>query len=302
MARLFDPKQLVNTARRLQTLREPARALRSSRRTPLGQIRSASSSRYYSDPHEKKGIKIVHLFTALAAVGITATSYGLYQFYSSYTGFPSAVRTHLRAALRSASSQDYPRASRAFDQAYALALELAAQGKEGGMGTPEESLMKTTGIAIKHGGMWEDIGEKGKAIDCYSQGWKEVCDALALERTTEEGAVGGRKLSSQEIMRGVSIAFKMGDICVESGGKSGDKEAEKYYVWCVEEMLRSTMNESQKTRVEEEMQHGGVGPDAPKSETAKQDGLELPEWLGKVELAGGLERLGELYSRGNKPE
>lgn len=219
--------------------------------------------------------------------GLSATTYGLYQFYTTFTTFPNTtshpIRSHLRAALRSASTSSYPRASTSFEKAYALALELASRGD---FGTPEEALMKTTGIAVKWGGMWEDAGERGKARECYELGWREV--VRLLEGQENEG--------EKEVMRGVAIAIKIGDLWVEEGSK-GDREAEKYYVWCVEEMMKLGMSEAQKNKVDEEVIHGIVA-----EKDAEDKGMELPKWLGNVELVAGFERLGELYARAGNTE
>ena len=145
--------------------------------------------------------------------------------------------------------------------------------------------MKTTGIAIKWGGMWEDAGERGKARECYELGWREVVQLLE----------GQEKEGSKEVMKGVAMAMKIGDLWVEEGRK-GDGEAEKYYVWCVEEMMKLGMTEAQKSKVEEEVTHGIV---AGKEE---DKGMELPKWLGQVELVAGFERLGELYARAGNTE
>lgn len=289
---------LLRLGRTLQPLRQSSRSLRASRSLPsVTPVRSLTTKGYY-DAKPQKGIKIGHLFTGLALLGVSATSYGLYQFYTSYTAFPSPVRSQLRAALRSAGNLDYPRASKSFAAAYEMTKDLAAQGA---LGTAQEALMKTTGIAVKWGGMWEGVGERAKAMEAYDLGWKEVCDALDAERSTGEGIQGSRKLSGEEIMRGVAIALKMGDICVEAG-KAGDLDAEKYFVWSVEEMLRLGMTEGQKSQVKIELEHGGVGPGKEPEDEKKDNGLELPAWLGKVELSAGLERLGDLYTRSGRPE
>lgn len=149
--------------------------------------------------------------------------------------------------------------------------------------------MKTTGIAVKWGGMWEEAGERGKAIEVYERGYKEISDLMELDDV---------QLNENEIMRGVSLAMKLGDLWVEVGGKSGEKEAERHYVWSVEEMMRLSMSDGQKDKVKEEMEHGIVAEGGDKIEK----GMDLPKWLGRVELVAGFERLGELYSRTGKVE
>lgn len=153
--------------------------------------------------------------------------------------------------------------------------------------------MKTTGIAVRWGGMWEEAGEFANAREVYDRAFHEVIALHSLEgRGTKE-----------EVMRGVAIALKVGDLWVEEG-KVGDEKAEPYFVWAVEEMMRLGMTDVQKTAVGEEMLHGMPAPRAALEEgvEARDPGLDLPVWLGKVELVAAFERLGELYARAGKIE
>ncbi|GAA5897638.1 hypothetical protein JCM5296_003744 [Sporobolomyces johnsonii] len=262
--------------------------------------RFASSYSSLAGP-PRKGIKIGHLFTALALLGIGATSYGLYQFYQTFTAYPDTpthpIRSKLRAALRAQSSGEFERASSFFDEAYALALELAAIGE---LGSTEEAVMRTTGIAVRWGGMWEEVGELGRAIAAYDTGFQPVAAAV-------EGYKGGEGAppSRAEVMRGAGIALKLGDLWVGLGGPEGNHEAERYYTWAVEELMRLTLTDKQKAKVKAEMQRQEAGPTeatAAPAKTDEQDDLELPGWVGEVELVAAFERLGELYSRQGKVE
>lgn len=276
-------------------------------------LRASESPRYYSPPREKKGIKIGYLFSGLAllgppslfpaspdialtppspAAGITATSLGLYRFYSTYTAYPNTtshpIRTLLRRALTASNAGDPARASAAFAQAYALALDLASRGE---LGSSEESLMRTSGIVIRCGAMWEAVGQLAKARENYELAWGECKDRI------ERGGAG-----EKEVMRAVGVALKVGDLWVEEGAV-GDKEAEAYFVWAVETMMRLGMNAAQKEKVREEVVHGVVpAKGEEKTKEGREDGWDLPEWLGKVELVAGFERLGDLYARIGKPE
>ncbi|KAK4691640.1 hypothetical protein P7C70_g9307, partial [Phenoliferia sp. Uapishka_3] len=214
---------------------------------PQPHLRLASSY-YPTPPPPQKGIKLGHLFIALAAVGLTATSIGLYNFYSTFTAFPNTsthpIRTLLRRALTASQTGDSSRSSEAFAKAYELALDLASTGS---LGSREEALLKTTGVAIKWGGMWEAVGQISRAREAYELAWREVVDAT----DEKEGKNGTEK----EVMRGVAVALKIGDLWVE---ENRDTEAESYYVWAVQEMMRLGLSGGQKEKVREEMMHDAV--------------------------------------------
>lgn len=286
------PPRLPTAAR--ATLSRPpiASPLRRARAAPQPSalVRLASTGSYYgAPPAEKKGIRIGTLFLGLAAVGLGATSIGLYSFYSSYTAYPNTtshpIRTLLRRALTAAGNGDQPRAATAFEAAYSLALDLESRG--------ELDLMRTTGIAIRWGGMWEQVGQISKAREAYELAWNEV-----VERTKTGAA------TTDEVLRGVAVALKIGDLWVE---EKVDSEAERYFVWSIEEMMRLGMTDEQKQTVLEEMTHDAVPAKVQRTaesgaKKAEDDGWDLPKWLGKVELVAGFERLGDLYSRTGKPE
>lgn len=136
-----------------------------------------------------------------------------------------------------------------------------------------------------------------KSIECYEMGWREI---LPLMDDAEDGKIG--KLSQDEVLRGVAIALKIGDLYVDEGK---DAEAEKYYVWSVEEMMKLGMSDEQRSKVDSEVVHGIVAVNAKSlgmDEPDKDTGMDLPKWAGKVELVAGFERLGDLYARQGKIE
>ncbi|GAA5956245.1 hypothetical protein JCM21900_006582 [Sporobolomyces salmonicolor] len=283
-------------------LAAPAVRPRSSILRPTSSLRP-SAHRFASSlgGAPRKGVKVVHVFSALALLGIGATSYGLYQFYQTFTAYPDTpthpIRSKLRAALRAQASGEFERASSFFDEAYSLALELAPTGE---LGSTEQALIRTTGIAVRWGGMWEEVGELGRAIAAYDTGFQPV--AAAVDGYKGGGAV---QLSRAEVMRGAGIALKLGDLWVRLGGLEGDQEAERYYTWAVEELMRLTLTDKQKAKVKAEMQRQEGGPTeaaAPPAKPDEQDDLDLPGWVGEVELVAAFERLGELYSRQGKIE
>ncbi|SGY48353.1 BQ5605_C001g00644 [Microbotryum silenes-dioicae] len=270
---------------------------------------SSTSQRFYprppGTPGQSKGVKIGYVFGVLAFVGIGATSYGLYNFYSSFTAYPAAIRTHLRAALRSAATESYSRADASFAQAYQLALDDPTLGK-----TRQERLIKTTGIAIRWGAMWEAARELGKAIEVYDKGFREIADLVdaalpaQLASTSTSTTTATTDMPTKlEIMRGAAIALKVGDLSCDLGGTEALVHAEERYAWALQELMRVNMTPAQLQQVDIEQRHGSPDHrvDPPPIEGSEGDN-DLPTWASKVELVGAMERLGGLYARQGKLE
>ncbi|GAA6061231.1 hypothetical protein JCM10212_002690 [Sporobolomyces blumeae] len=293
------------------------------RRSALRVPRPASSIRLASthpslDPKPYKGVKVGHVFSALALLGIGATSYGLYQFYQSFTAYPDStthpIRSKLRAAIRSESQGEYDRASSFFANAYDLALDLYSTGQLDGHDDP---LIKLSAIAVRWGGMWEAKGDLLKAIEVYDTGFQPIADrvdsATASARSgftttpTTTGTTG--QVTTGQVQRGAAIALKLGDLWTTVGGPEAESEAERYYTWAVQELMRLSLTDAQKDKVRQEMAAqeslGSAAKDGatatPKDSNAKGD-LETPSWVGEVELVAAFERLGDLYSRQGRIE
>ncbi|GAA5970849.1 hypothetical protein JCM11641_004480 [Rhodosporidiobolus odoratus] len=287
-----------------QSALRTTRALRATRSAPRESAPSSSSRRFASyishlERPPKKGIKVGHVFASLALLGIGATSYGLYQFYQTFTAYPDSsthpIRSKLRAALRAQSTGDFDRSSSFFQQAYSLAQDLFSTGQLAP--SREEALRRLTGIAVRWGGMWEEAGELGKAVEAYDTGFQPIA-ALADGYKSE----GWAPANEGEVKRGAGIAMKLGDLWVRLGGTEGDKEAERYYTWAVEELMRLSLTEKQKDKVQQELNRGVFVGEEPLKGEKSQEGndLELPGWVGEVELVAAFERLGEFYSRQGK--
>ncbi|SCZ98776.1 BZ3500_MvSof-1268-A1-R1_Chr3-1g05612 [Microbotryum saponariae] len=294
---------------------------------------SSTSQRFYprppGTPSQSKGVKIGYVFGVLAndavifsqakslliphlspflscfiLLGIGATSYGLYNFYSSFTAYPAAIRTHLRAALRSAATESYSRADASFAQAYQLALDDPTLGK-----TRQERLIKTTGIAIRWGAMWEAAGELGKAIEVYDKGFREIADLvdaalpaqLASTSTSTTTATTDMPTKS-EIMRGAAIALKVGDLSCDLGGTEALAHAEERYAWALQELMRVNMTPAQLQQVDIGQRHGSPDHGNPPPIEGSEGNNDLPTWVSKVELVAAMERLGGLYARQGKLE
>ncbi|KAK4051190.1 hypothetical protein OIV83_003012 [Microbotryomycetes sp. JL201] len=269
----------------------PGRPLNVSSRPLLARPSRTIGTRHYANyyPHleqtPKKGVKIGHLFAALALVGAAATAFGLYDFYQSFKQYPSDVRQHLRQALRAVNDGAFERAHTSFKQAYDATVSLANVNQ---LGTSrEQALMRMSGIGIKWAAMWEQAGQLGRAIQVYE---------LALQDVLKLSS-GAQEPSKAETMRAVAIAMKLGDCLVAVGGKDAIKAAEERYTFCVEEMMRMNLSPVQRERVKAEMETGQARPAEGVASDRPDDDLALPEWSNKVELVAGMERLAELYAR-----
>lgn len=150
--------------------------------------------------------------------------------------------------------------------------------------------------------MWEQQGEVGKAIEVYDMGFIPIAEVVH----DGEGSV-----SVGEIKRGAGLAMKLGDLWVTLGGSEGgvrggeaQKEAERYYTWSVEELMRLSLTEEQKGKVKEKMQvqESGLPREEKLKEGRGEEGMKLPGWVGEVELVAAFERLGDLYSRQGRIE
>ncbi|GAA5981859.1 hypothetical protein JCM10908_004641 [Rhodotorula pacifica] len=270
--------------------------------------RFASSYIPHLEPKPKRGIKIGYVFATFVALGIGATSMGLWQYYQSFTAYPDSsshpIRSKLRAALRLQQSGDYARASAVFEQAYQLALDLFQTGQLAP--GPEEALLRLSGIAVRWGGLWEEAGDLARAVEIYDTGFQPV--AAAIDGFTKNGQ--GVAPTRKQVQRGAGIAMKLGDLWVQRGGGSSPNseaisEAERYYSWAVQELMRLNLTDKQREKVKAQLsaQEEPLKVPAPAGVVDEDDAdLKLPGWVGEVELVAAMERLGDLYSRTGKIE
>lgn len=160
--------------------------------------------------------------------------------------------------------------------------------------------------------MWESTGQLDRAIQVYDIGFQPIAHALEQYKG---GGGGGPGANYEQVKRGAGLALKLGDLWVTSGASDprmdgeAQSEAERYYSWAVGELMRLSLTPEQKLKVSEQMdaQEKGV-PVAQEVKTdggikkEEEKGMELPSWIGEVELVAAFERLGDLYSRQGKIE
>jgi tetratricopeptide (TPR) repeat protein len=224
----------------------------------------------------------------------------------------------LRAAIRAESTLEYERASTFFQQAYDLCLDLYRTNNNNNKNSNDRGLINLSGIAVRWGGMWESTGRLDKAIQVYDTGFQPIADLLA-RGSGGGGGGGGSTIQVEEVKRGAGLALKLGDLWVTLGNSEpslngeAQQEAERYYSWAVGELMRLSLTPEQRAKVKTEMdkqENPGRATTPPsmlaeeekEKEKEKETGIELPEWIGEVELVAAFERLGDLYSRQGRIE
>ncbi|KAM5537624.1 hypothetical protein V8D89_008702 [Ganoderma adspersum] len=223
--------------------------------------------------------RISTVFGILMGVGIASTSYGLYQFYNTFTLWPPEVRADLRAGIKAKTQGDLDLSERYLRRALntAQALPLSAFS--------DEPHLKLSGIAIALAEVLESSNRPSEAYETYSA-------ALAQLRASQ--ATG--KLSDKERMRAVALAHKLGEMAEMY--QRGAEEAEEFLTFAVEEVLRIIKDGQVDLEIEgkgkERAEGGEVG-------TMLAE-LELPWWVSKVDVAAPLEALGRFYAQEGKSD
>lgn len=288
-------------------------------------LRSRTPRYARPSPRSRRRRRRRRLTSSLAHKGISATSYGLYQFYSTFTVYPDSathpIRSKLRAAIRAESTQEYERAANFFEQAYDLCLDLYRQSHELERG--DDGLIKLSGIAVRWGGMWEQTGQLDRAIQVYDTGFQPIADRLERHKLSSvdgDVAAAAGVVGFEAVKRGAGLALKLGDLWTTLGAatpslnREAQSEAERYYAWAVQELMRMSLTPEQKDKVKDEMDKQNNPHLVPSSSSSSpstrppsgdakgEKGLELPGWIGEVELVAAFERLGDLYSRQGRIE
>ncbi|CUA68036.1 hypothetical protein RSOLAG22IIIB_07713 [Rhizoctonia solani] len=211
-------------------------------------------------------------------MGIGATSYGLYEFYSTFTTWPKELRGDLRSAVKAEMQGDYKISEayfrRALDKAQALTPE-----QLGG-----QYHLKVSGIAIALAAVLEKQSDFRGANQVYAQAFADILRAPAPPAPAPV-------LSGPERMRAIALSTKLGEIAARF---SQTEEEERYLVFGAEEILRMMKEAS------------GVLPPIESDHTNQASGLQqdlvLPTWVSHTDAGSVLERLAEFYSRTGRPD
>jgi tetratricopeptide (TPR) repeat protein len=260
-----------STVRAINQFSTPQRTFASaSRRT------TASSTPQHGQP--SRPFHIPPLPVALISVGFICLGIGLYEYLTSdIQKFPVPVRQALRKALYYQQDKDLTLALKYFNEALQLALESDELEKNGA---------PLTGIMIQLGSLQERMGRLPDAKQTLTLALRHLL-SLHNSTVTANADVFSKDLSQLNPVdqrKAVGIAQKLGDI---TSSMKRDDEAEKWYVWSVEHLLKSSSK--------------------PKSAYGDSNELifdqeHMPDWLTKTDIGAALEALGGFYAAKKKPE
>ncbi|KAF7316205.1 hypothetical protein MIND_00138900 [Mycena indigotica] len=214
---------------------------------------------------------------SLGAVGVGCLAYAGFDAYDSWRNmFPEEVRLPLKRGIAAKNAGDSEGSIAHKREAWAIARTLPISSFQ-----PPDPYFKLTGIAIDLAGELEETGDISGAYTLYSE---------ALDKLREADG-----LNTQERMRGVGIALKLGWLVEQSQSEEGGKlvvskeEEERVRVWPVQEVLKISL----------EAQRQSTGKEAESVDFAT---LQLPEGMSKTDICVPLVKLGEFYSKHGKPQ
>ncbi|KAG9075431.1 hypothetical protein FRC06_010086, partial [Ceratobasidium sp. 370] len=236
-------------------------------RLPARGILVKNASRAYSTVREESGTRVSTIFTGLILIGIGVTSYGLYEFYSTYTTWPKDLRGDLRSAVKAEYQGEFKISEAYFRRAWGKAQALTPEQLGG------QYHLKVSGIAIALAAVLEKQNNLHGAYETYAHAFADIIRAPPPPAPAPI-------LSGPERMRAVGLSMKLAELAARFGQR---EEEERYLVFGVEEILRMVKEES-----------GAV----PSDQTAepKQE-LVLPTWVSHTDAGSVLERLAEFYSK-----
>lgn len=225
-------------------------------------------------PSPPRPFRIPPLPVILISTGFLCLGVGLYEYLTSdIQKFPTPVRQTLRKALYYEQTKDVTLALKYFNEALRLALESPELEKNGA---------PLTGIMIQLGSLQEKLGRLPEARSTLTLALRHLIgleDKLDVDPTS----VDLSNFSPLEQKKAIGIAQKLGDI---TSAMKKDDEAEEWYVWSVEHLLKSSSK--------------------PKSEYGDTPELifdeeHMPSWLTSTDIGAALEALGLFYSSRKKP-
>ncbi|CAE6415925.1 unnamed protein product [Rhizoctonia solani] len=228
-------------------------------------------TRQYSTITES-GSRVSWVFTGLILLGVGATSYGLYEFYSTFTTWPKELRGDLRSAVKAETQGDYKISEAYFRRALEKAQALTPEQLGG------QYHLKVSGIAIALAAVLEKQNNFRGANEVYARAFADILRVPPPPGTTPV-------LLGPERMRAIGLSVKLGEIAARFGQT---EEEEKYLLFGVEEILRMMKEASGALPHIEGNTNQSGGP---------QQELVLPNWVSHTDAGSVLERLAEFYSR-----
>ncbi|QRV90672.1 TPR-2 domain protein [Ceratobasidium sp. AG-Ba] len=234
--------------------------------------RTTLGSRPYSTFQEESGSRVSTIFTGLILIGIGVTSYGLYEFYSTFTTWPKELRGDLRSAVKAEYQGELKISEAYFRRAWEKAQGLPPE-KLGG-----EHHLKVSGIGIALAAVLEKQKNLHGAYEIYARAFADIIRAPPPPAPAPI-------LSGPERMRAVGLSMKLAELASRFGQQ---EDEERYLVFGVEEVLRMVKEESESAPT--------PSSQTPELQEPKQE-LSLPTWVSRTDAGAVLERLAEFYSK-----
>jgi tetratricopeptide (TPR) repeat protein len=208
---------------------------------------------------------LVLIFTASAIICLGSYRY----FFSAVYKYPEEIRKNLRKGLYYQNYRNDP--NRAVNY-YQTALNEAFNDAELDNASPE-----VTGIMIQLGSLYEELGRIRDAANVFTMAF----DAIVTPNDTPAKLDGKMKLKS------IGLAQKLGDL---HQILKQDEQAEKYYVWSVEQLLQSQSEVAQSNNDSSNLNNL----------FSKKLDMHLPPWMTFTDLGASLEALASFYSSRQK--
>ncbi|CAG8497777.1 7298_t:CDS:2 [Diversispora eburnea] len=255
-------------------------------RQPVIKLFTVTQTRIYSSKQKNGSIAKLELKSENNNLLIITTSafisLGVYQYYtSSIYKYPEEIRKNLQKGLFYQNYRNDPNRAVNF---YQTALTQAFNHKELDNTSPE-----VTGIMIQLGGLYEELDRTRDAIDVFTMAYDVIVTPNNTSNNTNNIPVKLVKLEGENKIRSIALAQKLGDL--HKSLKQYD-QAEKYYVWSVEQLLQSQA---------EIIQSNFHKSDIPwEIFSRRNDVVTLPSWMTLTDLGASLEALASFYSSQHK--
>ncbi|CAK9783443.1 hypothetical protein CC85DRAFT_310365 [Cutaneotrichosporon oleaginosum] len=174
---------------------------------PLARSLSTRAPSPRPPPASQGGLRVSHLFLALAGGAILITTYGILEWYSSLRVWPASIREPLKKALKARNHGETDKAEKYFLSALAAAHALPPAA------LAPEPLHKMAGLYATFAAMLEGYNP----IRAYVV----LRDARALFGDLVPGSVApytGEGMGEGDVVRAIGLAQKMGQIAARMGG------------------------------------------------------------------------------------
>lgn len=263
----------------LKSLQRNLRPLPIARPSPNYNVHQLRSFHRARQAPPSRTIRIPPLPLVFIGVALTCLGVGLYEYLTSdIQKYPPPVRQALRKALYyQQDGKDKQLSVKYFKEALELALDSPELERDGA---------PLTGIMIQFGVLLESLGRLPEARQMLLLALRHLV-GLANDETTQidDDAIFQVNLESLPPLtqkKVAGIAQKLGDI---TAIMRRDDEAEKWYTWSVEHLLRISSRPV-----------SAYGD----SEHVVFDKEHMPEWLTGAEIGGAMEALAGFYAARNK--